>query len=175
MQIYHWKIHQILSMCLRTLSGYRNLIYTIWGLACTDIRIMENALRNLKFASMIPKGYDRDIDRKMSGEIGSRFIESSYSDYHISDIVQSDRQFYDADEEDRDRYPLIGEQLYVEFCGECAVIGKPHFSGGSISVYEGTNVRYIAFEKVGIRNLKMLYECTTGYEFRKSIGYCSIS
>lgn len=52
---------------------------------------MENALRNPEFASVIPKGYDRDIDRKMSGEIGSWFIESSYSDYHISDIVQSDR------------------------------------------------------------------------------------
>ncbi|MFG6343600.1 MAG: hypothetical protein K1W35_07460 [Lachnospiraceae bacterium] len=76
-------------------------------------------------------------------------------------------KFNDADEGDRNRYPLIGEQLYVEFCGECAVIGKPHFSGGSISVYEGTDTRYIAFDKVGIRNLKMLYECTTGYEFRK--------
>ncbi len=28
-------------------------------------------------------------------------------------------KFNDADEGDRNRYPLIGEQLYVEFCGEC--------------------------------------------------------
>lgn len=155
----------------------------------TNIHIMENALWNHEFASMIPRGYDDDIDRKISGEIGCQFIESSYSDYYVSDIVQSDRllgfrwepeQYYDENGRRRyimiggcvakliatglyafqkielcdanvggqGRYPLIKEQLYAEFSGECAVIGSPHFSGGSISVYEGTEVRYIAFDKV---------------------------
>ena len=174
----------------------------------TNIRIMENALWNPEFASMIPRGYDDDIDRKISGNIGSQFIESSYSDYYVNDIVQANRllgfrwepeQYYDengrrryimiggcvakliatglyafqkielcdANVGDQGRYPLIKEQMYAKFSGECAVIGSPHFSGGSISVYEGTEVRYIAFEKIGINYLKRLYECTTGYEFRK--------
>ena len=47
---------------------------------------------------------------------------------------------------------------------ECAIIGKPHFSGGSISVYEGTDARYIAFDEAGIKSLKILYQCTIGYE-----------
>ena len=174
----------------------------------TNTQIMENALRKDKFANMIPRGYDEDIDLKLNGEIGSLFIESSYSGYYVSDIDQSNmllgfrwepEQYYDlygrrryimiggcvakliatglyafqgvrlndSDDVSRERYPLIAESLCVESCVECAIIGKPHFSGGSISVYEGIDARYIAFDEAGIKSLKILYQCTIGYEYQK--------
>ena len=76
---------------------------------------MENALRKDKFTNMIPRGYDEDIDLKLNGEIGSSFIESSYSGYYVSDIDQSNmllgfrwepEQYYDL--YDRRRDIMIG-------------------------------------------------------------------
>ena len=55
----------------------------------------------------------------------------------------------------------------MESCKECAAIGKPHFSGGSISVYMGIDARYIAFDEIVIKSLKKLYQYTVGYEFQK--------
>ena len=92
------------------MSDVMSAVYNI-----TNTQIMENALRKDKFANMIPRGYDEDIDLKLNGEIGSLFIESSYSGYYVSDIDQSNmllgfrwepEQYYDL--YGRRRYIMIG-------------------------------------------------------------------